>query len=96
MVTPVLAAYGLLIFLPLIYLGAGLFVISIAMRDRHDDRHATVRRLPTPRDHPLHHVRVSMAATRRKARMAARKAADDGSERRKRPPGGPPPRLRAM
>ena len=96
MVTPVLAAYGLLIFLPLLYLGAGLFVISIAMRDRQDHRHSTVRRLPTPKDHPLHHVRVSMAATRRKARMAARKAADDGSERRKRPPGGPPPRLRAM
>ena len=96
MLTPVLAAYGLLIFLPLLYLGAGLFVISIAMRDRQDHRHSTVRRLPTPKDHPLHHVRVSMAATRRKARMAARKAADDGSERRKRPPGGPPPRLRAM
>ena len=96
MVTPVLAAYGLLIFLPLLYLGAGMFVISIAMRDRQDHGHATVRRLPTPRDHPLHHVRVSMAATRRKARMAARKAADDGSERRKRPPGGPPPRLKAM
>ena len=96
MLTPVLAAYGLLIFLPLLYLGAGLFVISIAMRDRQDHRHTTVRRLPTPKDHPLHHVRVSMAATRRKARVAARKAADDGSERRKRPPGGPPPRLRAM
>jgi hypothetical protein len=96
MVTPVLAAYGLLIFLPLLYLGAGLFVISIAMRDRQDHRHTTVRRLPTPKDHPLHHVRVSMAATRRKARVAARKAADDGSERRKRPPGGPPPRLKAM
>ena len=96
MVTPVLASYGLLIFLPLLYLGAGLFVISIAMRDRQDHRHTTVRRLPTPRDHPLHHVRVSMAATRRKARVAARKAADDGSEKRKRPPGGPPPRLKAM
>jgi hypothetical protein len=96
MVTPVLAAYGLLIFLPLLYLGAGLFVISIAMRDRHDHRDSTVRRLPTAKDHPLHHVRVSMAATRRKARVAARKAADDGSERRKRPPGGPPPRLKAM
>ena len=96
MVTPVLASYGLLIFLPLIYLGAGLFVISIAMRDRQDHRHTTVRRLPTPKDHPLHHVRVSMAATRRKARVAARKAAEDGSEKRKRPPGGPPPRLKAM
>ena len=96
MVTPVLAAYGLLIFLPLLYLGAGLFVISIAMRDRQDHRHSTVRRLPTPKDHPLHHVRVSMAATRREARMAARKAAGDGSEERKRPPGGRPPRLRAM
>src|SRR5206468_47976 len=90
MVTPVLAAYGLLIFLPLVYLGAGLFVISIAMRDRHDHRHSSVPRLPTPKDHPLHHVRVSMAATRRKARLAARKAAAaaDGSEeqKRKRPP----------
>ena len=102
MVTPVLASYGLLIFLPLLYLGAGLFVISIAMRDRQDDGQSTVRRLPSPKDHPLHHVRVSMAATRRKARMAARKAAEDGSElqkraqARKRPPGGPPPRLKAM
>jgi hypothetical protein len=96
MVTPVLAAYGLLIFLPLLYLGAGLFVISIAMRDRQENRHSTVRRLPTPKDHPLHHVRVSMAATRRKARMAARKAAEDGSEGRKRPPSGRPPRLKAM
>jgi hypothetical protein len=96
MVTPVLAAYGLLIFLPLLYLGAGLFVISIAMRDRQDHRQSNVRKLPTPKDHPLHHVRVSMAATRRKARVAARKAAGDGSEGRKRPPGGPPPRLKAM
>jgi hypothetical protein len=96
MVTPVLAAYGLLLFLPLLYLGAGLLVISIAMRDRHDHRHSTVRRLPTPRDHPLHHVRVAMAATRRKARVAARKAAEDGSERRKRPPRDGPPRLKAM
>jgi hypothetical protein len=96
MVTPILAAYGLLIFLPLLYLGAGLLVISIAMRDRQDHRHSSVRRLPRPQDHPLHHVRVSLAATRRKARMAARKAAGDGSEKRKRPPGGPPPRLKAM
>jgi len=94
--TPVLAAYGLLIFLPLLYLGAGLFVISIAMRDRQDHRHTTVRRLPSPKDHPLHHVRVSMAATRRKARVAARKAAGEEPEGRKRPPGGPPPRLKAM
>jgi hypothetical protein len=55
-----------------------------------------VRRLPTPRDHPLHHVRVSMAATRRKARLAARKAAGDETGERKRPPGGRPPRLKAM
>lgn len=97
MVTSVLANYGILIFLPLLYLGAGLFVISIAMRDRQDHRHATtVRRLPTAKDHPLHHVRVSMAATRRKARMAARKAAGQGPEERKRPPGGRPPRLKAM
>jgi len=96
MVTPVLAAYGLLIFLPLLYLGAGLFVISIAMRDRRDHRQSTVRRLPTPQDHPLHHVRVAMAATRRKARLAARKAAGDVKEERKRPPGGRPPRLKAM
>ena len=100
MVPPVLAAYGLLIFLPLLYLGAGVFVISIAMRDRHGERHSTVRRLPSPKDHPLHHVRVSMAATRRKARLAARKAAaaEEGSPppKRKRPPGGPPPRLKAM
>src|SRR2546428_7931439 len=33
--TPVLAAYGLLIFLPLLYLGAGLFVISIARSEEH-------------------------------------------------------------
>lgn len=96
MVTPVLAAYGLLIFLPLVYLGAGVFVISIAMRDRQDHRQATVRKLPTPKDHPLHHVRVSMAATRRKARVAARQAAGEGPPARKRPPGGPPPRLKAM
>lgn len=96
MLTPVLAAYGLLLFLPLVYLGAGLFVISIAMRDRQDDRYSNVRKLPTAKDHPLHHVRVSMAATRRKARVAARRAAGDESEVRKRPPGGPPPRLKAM
>jgi hypothetical protein len=96
MVSPVLASYGLLIFLPLLYLGAGLFVISIAMRDRHDEHHSTVRRLPRPQDHPLHHVRVSMAATRRKARVAARKAAGEESPRRKPPPGGRPPKLKAM
>jgi hypothetical protein len=96
MVTPVLAAYGLLIFLPLFWLAAGVLFISIAMRDRQDHQPATVRRLPGPKDHPLHHVRVSLAATRRKARVAARKAADDGSEQRKRPPTGRPPRLKAM
>jgi hypothetical protein len=96
MVTPVLAAYGLLIFLPLVYLGAAIFVISIAMRDRQDQGHSNVRKLPTAHDHPLHHVRVSMAATRRKARLAARKAGGDEPEGRKRPPGGPPPRLKAM
>jgi hypothetical protein len=98
MVTPVLAAYGLIIFLPLFWLAAGVVFISIAMRDRQGQEHATVRRLPGPKDHPLHHVRVSMAATRRKARVAARKAAGEGSEyQRKRPPGGGrPPRLKAM
>jgi hypothetical protein len=96
MLTPVVAAYGLLIFLPLLYLGAGLLVISIAMRDRQDHRHSNVRRLPMAKDHPLHHVRLSMAATRRKARAEARKAAaGDEPEVRKRPP-GPPPRLKAM
>jgi len=96
MVTPVLAAYGLLIFLPLLYLGAGVLVISIALRDRQDHKQTTVRKLPSPRDHPLHHVRVSLAATRRKARLAARKAAGEAPEGRKRPPGGRPPRLKAM
>ena len=97
MVTPVLAAYGLLIFLPLLYLGAGVCVISIALRDRQGLRHATtVRRLPRPGDHPLHHVRGAMAATRRKARVAARRAAGEEPEERKRPPGGRPPRLKAM
>ena len=97
MVTPVLANYGLLIFLPLFWLAAGVLFISIAMRDRQDHQHATVRRLPGPKDHPLHHVRVSLAATRRKARVAARKAAGEGPDQRKRPPGGgPPPRLKAM
>lgn len=96
MVTPVLANYGLLIFLPLFWLAAGIVFISIAMRDREDHEHAMVRKLPTAKDHPLHHVRVSMAATRRKARVAARKAAVEAPAERKRPPGGRPPRLKAM
>jgi hypothetical protein len=96
MVTPVLANYGILIFIPLFWAAAGVLFISIAMRDRKDHQPAMVRRLPTAKDHPLHHVRVSMAATRRKARLAARKAAGEGQEARKRPPGGRPPRLKAM
>jgi hypothetical protein len=96
MVTPVLANYGILIFLPVFWLVAGVVFISIAMRDRQDHQPATVRRLPGPKDHPLHHVRVSMAATRRKARIAARKAAGEEPQQRKRPPGDRPPRLKAM
>jgi hypothetical protein len=62
------------LFIPLVLLGAALFVLSIAMRDQGGRPKHNLPRLPDPNSHPLHHVRVQMAQTKRKAKVAARRA----------------------
>jgi hypothetical protein len=61
------------LFIPLVLIAAALFVLSIAMRDQGGRPKHNLPRLPDPK-HPLHHVRVSMAATKRQAKVAARRA----------------------
>ena len=65
---------AILMLIPLIVIGAAVWVLTIAMRDQSGRPKHNLPRLPDPNSHPLHHVRVSMAATKRKARVAARKA----------------------
>ena len=65
---------AILMLIPLIIVGAAVWVLSIAMRDQGGRPRHSLPRLPDPNSHPLHHVRVSMAATKRKAKVAARRA----------------------
>lgn len=65
---------AVLLLIPLIVILAALWVLTIAMRDPAGRPKHNLPRLPDPGSHPLHHVRVSMAATKRKARVAAKKA----------------------
>lgn len=65
---------AIFIFIPLALLGLALWVLTIAVRDPSGRPKHDLPRLPDPNSHPLHHVRVSMASTKRKARVAARKA----------------------
>lgn len=76
---------AILMLIPLIIVGSAVWVLTIAVRDQGGRPRHSLPRLPDPNSHPLHHVRVSMAATKRKAKVAARRAqappesADDGS-----------------
>ncbi len=65
---------AILIFIPFILFGVALWVLTIAVRDQGGRPKHNLPRLPDPGSHPLHHVRVQMAATKRKAKVAARKA----------------------
>ena len=60
--------------IPLIMVGAAVWVLTIAVRDQGGRPKHSLPRLPDPSSHPLHHVRVSMASTKRKAKVAARRA----------------------
>lgn len=65
---------AILLFIPFLMFGAALWVLTIAVRDQRGQPKHSLPRLPDPNSHPLHHVRVSMAQTRRKAKVAARRA----------------------
>ncbi|MGH9039689.1 MAG: hypothetical protein ACRDZ3_05615 [Acidimicrobiia bacterium] len=66
---------AIFIFIPLAFLGLALWVLTIAVRDPAGrPKGNSLPKLPNPNSHPLHHVRVSMASTKRKAKVAARKA----------------------
>jgi hypothetical protein len=65
---------AVLMLLPLVLVGAALWVLTIAVRDQAGRPKHSLPRLPDPNSHPLHHVRVSMASTKRKAKVAARRA----------------------
>ncbi|MGH8973248.1 MAG: hypothetical protein ACRD0C_08585 [Acidimicrobiia bacterium] len=81
---------ALLFLLPLIIIAAAVCVLTIAVRDQGGRPKHNLPRLPDPSSHPLHHVRVSMASTRRKAKVAARRAAQQQAEPAEpRPPSEP-------
>jgi hypothetical protein len=62
------------LFIPIVLIFAALWVLTIAVRDQAGRPKHNLPTLPDPGSHPLHHVRVQMAATKRKAKVAARKA----------------------
>lgn len=66
---------AVLMLIPLVIIALALWVLTIAVRDQSGRPKNSLTRLPNPNSHPLHHVRVSMASTKRKAKVAARKAA---------------------
>ncbi len=78
---------AVLMLIPLVIVGIAVYVLTIAVRDQGGRPKHSLPRLPDPSTHPLHHVRVSMAATKRKARVAARRA-QQGEEGQPREPGG--------
>ncbi|MGH8989925.1 MAG: hypothetical protein ACRDYV_18080 [Acidimicrobiia bacterium] len=73
--------------IPIAIVGIALYVLTIAMRDPGGRSKHNLPTLPNPDTHPLHHVRVSMAATKRKAKMAARKP--EGAPQQHPPDGSP-------
>ncbi len=72
-----------LMLIPFLMFGAALWVLTIAVRDQRGRPKHSLPTLPDPSQHPLHHVRVSMAQTRRKAKVAARRAQEQAQP----PPG---------
>ena len=65
---------AVLMLIPLLFFAAALWVLTIAVRDQGGRPKHSLPRLPDPNSHPLHHVRVSMVQTRRRAQVAARRA----------------------
>jgi hypothetical protein len=61
-----------LMLIPLLVVGLAVWVLTIAVRDERGRPKDSLPRLPNPNSHPLHHVRVSMVSTRRRAQAAAR------------------------
>jgi hypothetical protein len=56
---------GLIVFLPLLPVVAGLFFVVFAFRDKVDRKeHQQVRSLPNPKDHPLRDVHVALRSAR--------------------------------
>jgi hypothetical protein len=77
---------AILLFIPFIIFGVALYVLTIAVRDQGGRPKHNLPRLPDPNSHPLHHVRVQMAATKRKAKVAARKAQEAQEAQQAQPP----------
>lgn len=71
---------AVLMLIPLVIIALALWVLTIAVRDQSGRPKHSLPKLPNPNSHPLHHVRVSMAATKRKAKVAARKAAQEAEQ----------------
>jgi hypothetical protein len=65
---------AVLMLIPLVLVGAAVWVLTIAVRDQAGRPKHSLPTLPNPNSHPLHHVRVAMASTKRKAKVAARRA----------------------
>jgi hypothetical protein len=77
---------SMLVFLPFLMAGAGLFFIVWAARDKVDQRdEPTVRRLPTKELYPLYHVHMRIRAA-----TAEAKAAADAEQEKEQPPSARP------
>jgi hypothetical protein len=52
---------GLIVFLPILPVVAGVFFIVFAFRDKVDRKeHEQIRTLPNPKDHPLRDIHVAL------------------------------------
>lgn len=75
--------HTLFMFVPFLFIGAGLVYISIAVGDRRQRRDRSVRVLPVGAQHPLSHVRTKMKPATQATRQPDQKT---GQKRRSEPP----------
>jgi hypothetical protein len=75
--------HTLLVFVPFLFIGAGLAFISIAAGDRRGRRDRPVRILPVGAAHPLRHVRPIVASSHKAARQATRHQEQKPEQRRR-------------
>lgn len=71
----------MLVFLPFIMAGAGLFFIVRAASDKvdaHRDDDRTVQQIPTKEVYPLYHVHMRIRSATRQPAAKAEKAEEDG------------------
>jgi hypothetical protein len=75
--------HTLLVFVPFLFIGAGLAFISIAAGDRRGRQDRPVRVLPVGAAHPLSHVRASIVSSHKPAREATRHSEQKSEHRRR-------------